>query len=431
MRDHVLMGITTGARTAAALGTLLILAKTLGPSDFGFVSVVITWSTIVALVTDYGFGMRALRDIGAERGRAGEIMSASLAAKTLMVVPACLVLVPLTLFWFDLQPHERIAALLFLIGTLANSYGDLALVVFRSIGQFHRETRIVVATALLHFALIGLAIYLQNDLIAIGIAFLVSRLIYAAFAVGALSRLLELGGILRQSWRALGERFKVSASFALDSGATNIFAQLDVILVNHIAGREAAGIYYAGSRLLQGAVPFTVLLASVHIPRYAHRLHNNASGLLRYGIRILGEFMLLGIVFSIGFYVFGPLYTDHFLGSAYEQLNALWLGFACFTAARFLTAALGVQLMAFGAGYLRTLGIVVSGVVTLTCYWIFIPSHGIQAVPWVATFGMVVLGSIYGLALTRIFRNRAAGSISPVDAHRDARATRSLKEPQV
>ena len=69
MRDHALMGVTTAARTAVALGTLLILARTLGPSDFGFISIVITWSTIVALVTDYGFGMRALRDIGAERER--------------------------------------------------------------------------------------------------------------------------------------------------------------------------------------------------------------------------------------------------------------------------------------------------------------------------------------------------------------------------
>ena len=45
MRDHALMGVTTAARTAVQLGTLLILARTLGPSDFGFISIVITWST--------------------------------------------------------------------------------------------------------------------------------------------------------------------------------------------------------------------------------------------------------------------------------------------------------------------------------------------------------------------------------------------------
>ncbi|MEW9004250.1 MAG: oligosaccharide flippase family protein, partial [Pseudomonas aeruginosa] len=266
MRDHALMGVTTAARTAVQLGTLLILARTLGPSDFGFISIVITWSTIVALVTDYGFGMRALRDIGAERERAGEIMSASLAAKSVLVLPACIVLLPVILFVLDLHLIERFAAVLFLLGTLASSYGDLGLTVFRSIGQFHRETRIVVATALVHFVLIGAAILLRNDVLAIGVAFLLSRLIYATFALRALSRILELGGILRNSWKVLGERFKSSTSFAVDSGATNIFAQLDVILVNHLAGREAAGIYFAGSRLIQGAVPFSVLLASVHIP---------------------------------------------------------------------------------------------------------------------------------------------------------------------
>ena len=121
-------------------------------------------------------------------------------------------------------------------------------------------------------------------------AFLLSRLIYATFALRALSRILELGGILRNSRKVLGERFKSSTSFAVDSGATNIFAQLDVIPVNHLAGREAAGIYFAGSRLIRGAVPFSVLLASVHIPRFAYQLHNKTAGLARYGLRILGEY---------------------------------------------------------------------------------------------------------------------------------------------
>ncbi|RRV32395.1 hypothetical protein EGI94_12465 [Stutzerimonas stutzeri] len=406
MRDHALMGVTTAARTAVQLGTLLILARTLGPSDFGFISIVITWSTIVALVSDYGFGMRALRDIGAERERAGEIMSASLAAKSVLVLPACIVLLPVILFVLDLHLIERFAAVLFLLGTLASSYGDLGLTVFRSIGQFHRETRIVVATALVHFVLIGAAILLRNDVLAIGVAFLLSRLIYATFALRALSRILELGGILRNSWKVLGERFKSSTSFAVDSGATNIFAQLDVILVNHLAGREAAGIYFAGSRLIQGAVPFSVLLASVHIPRFAYQLHNKTAGLARYGLRILGEYTGMGLIFALAFFFIGPLFTDYFLGAEYAELNTLWLAFACFTAARFIAAGLGVQLMAMGTGFLRTFGIIASGVITVLCYWIFIPSHGIQAAPWVSTLGMVVLTGIYGYAVLAIYRKR-------------------------
>jgi len=368
MRDHALMGVTTAARTAVQLGTLLILARTLGPSDFGFISIVITWSTIVALVTDYGFGMRALRDIGAERHRAGEIMSASLAAKSVLVLPACVVLLPIILFVLDLHTTERFAAVLFLLGTIASSYGDLGLTVFRSIGQFHRETKIVAATALVHFVLIGAAILLRNDVLAIGVAFLVSRLIYATFALRALSKILELGGILRNSWKVLAERFRSSTSFAVDSGATNIFAQLDVILVNHLAGREAAGIYFAGSRL--------------------------------------GEYAGMGLVFALAFFFIGPLFTDYFLGAEYAELNTLWLAFACFTAARFIAAGLGVQLMAMGTGFLRTFGIIASGVITVLCYWIFIPSHGIQAAPWVSTLGMVVLTLIYGYAVLNIYRKR-------------------------
>src|SRR5690606_6672718 len=182
----------------------------------------------------------------------------------------------------------------------------------------------------------------------------------AAGALRALAKIVHLAGILRNSWQVLAERFKSSTSFAVDSGATNIFAQLDVILVNHLAGREAAGIYFAGSRLLQGAVPFSVLLASVHIPRFAYQLHNQSRELFRYGVRILGEYVAMGLIFALAFYFIGPLFTDHFLGADYAELNTLWLAFACFTAARFVAAGLGVQLMAMGTGFLRTFGIIFS-----------------------------------------------------------------------
>ena len=179
-------------------------------------------------MTDYGFGMRALRDIGAERERAGEIMSASPAAKSVLVLPACIVLLPVILFVLDLHLIERFAAVLFLLGTLASSYGDLGLTVSQhrpvpprnpnrggdGAGAF-RPDRCRDSAA-------------QRRL-AIGVAFLLSRLIYATFALRAPSRILELGGILRNSRKVLGERFKSSTSFAVDSGATNIFAQLDVI----------------------------------------------------------------------------------------------------------------------------------------------------------------------------------------------------------
>jgi purine-cytosine permease-like protein len=62
--------------------------------------------------------------------------------------------------------------------------------------------------------------------------------------------------------------------------------------------------------------------------------------------------------------------------------------------------------MAMGTGFLRTFGIIASGVVTVACYWIFIPSHGIQAAPWVTTLGMVVLTVIYGYAVLAIYRKQ-------------------------
>lgn len=405
MRDHALMGITTAARTAVNLGTLVLLARSFEPAVFGYLSLVITWSSIAALVTDYGFGMRALRDIGAERERAGEIMSASLAAKTLLTLAGGALALPLLAWAPSLTPEERDVALLFLLGTLANSYGDLGLTAFRSLGQFRRETDIVGACALLHFLLLGAALLAGGTLLGVGLAFLLSRLAYAVLSLHALSRRVAGTRLLGNGWGPLVARFRCSSSFAADSAATNVFAQLDVILVNQLAGREAAGLYYAGSRLLQGAVPFSVLLASVHVPRLARRVHQQSSELQRYGLRVLGEFLAVGLCFALGFYLLGPLFTEQVFGPAYAELEQLWPAFACFTAARFLAAGLGVQLIAFGCGLLRSLGTVVAGLFTFAGYVLLIPGQGIQAAPWVSALGMLLLSLIYGQAVVRRMRS--------------------------
>ena len=58
----------------------------------------------------------------------------------------------------------------------------------------------------------------------------------------------------------------------------------------------------------------------------------------------------MGLIFALAFFFIGPLFTDYF-GAEYAELNTLWLAFACFTAARFTAAGLGVQLMAMGTGF--------------------------------------------------------------------------------
>ncbi|WP_432697785.1 oligosaccharide flippase family protein [Marinobacterium sp. YM272] len=403
MRDYLLMGVVTAARISVALGTLLILARVLGPNKFGFISVVVTWSAIAALVTDYGFNMQAIRDIGANNERAVNVMSSSLAGKTILVSITTCIFIPLILLVSGLSDIERVVAALFFFGTLAGSYGDLALVAFRGLREYKSEAEVVVIAAFLHFIILLVVVFLSDDLILIAFAFILSRLLYAILAVISLVRRFSKDKIFFFNLSTVMHRFRSSLSFAVDSGATNIFSQLDVILINHLAGREMAGIYFAGARLLQGAVPFSVLLASIHIPRCAKLGYDKSARLKGYGLRIFLEYIVVGVFFGFAFFILGPIITNWFLGPDYKLLNSLWLAFGVFTAIRFAAAGIGVQLVALGTGFIRTSGIILSGVITIVLYWIYIPDKGIVAAPWVSAFGMTFITIFYAVVIMKIY----------------------------
>lgn len=92
-RDKLFLAVTLVCRIGVGIASLLVLARGLGPANYGFMATVLAYSSIASLVTDFGFGIQALRDIGAQPDRAGELIAACIRVKNLLVATATIIAV--------------------------------------------------------------------------------------------------------------------------------------------------------------------------------------------------------------------------------------------------------------------------------------------------------------------------------------------------
>src|SRR4051812_45620467 len=69
---RALMAMSILTRMGMGMAVFIVLARTLGPEPFGLVSTTFAYASLIGLMTDFGFGMKTLREIAnaPENGRA-------------------------------------------------------------------------------------------------------------------------------------------------------------------------------------------------------------------------------------------------------------------------------------------------------------------------------------------------------------------------
>lgn len=346
----LLMLASTIARMGLGFLTFIILARYLGPQGFGVVATAMAYSGFIALVSDFGLGMSALRQASAAPAASGPIIREALLGKAMLTIAlslaagiAAIVLLP---------PGWLLVYGLIHLGSVAYSFGELMLIVPRAARRFEVEAKLVLAINVIMLVLAGVPVALTGSATVAAAAFAASRLLYLAIVTFVIRRELAADW----SWPSLAEasaRLKGSAGYAADGILTTLSAQIDLLLFGALLTAHDIGIYQAGARLVQVIMPFAGVLSTVYLPTLAAAAIAGDDDAFRRNARRLNyEFAALAVVGGLCFAFLGPVVTKLLYGSRYDALLPLWFGFGAFVILRFAAASYGIQLAALG--YIRT-----------------------------------------------------------------------------
>lgn len=397
VRNLALMGTSTAMRLGFGMLTFVIMARVLGPAQFGVLMLWLSVATLLALIANYGLTPYLLREIGAAPESAPQVMAEVLSAKLMLtggIVILAIAVSPL------LDTGSRAVFLLMLGAQLADALTEFLNVGFRATNRFGFETRIASVSVVLQFSIVALLLWWQPTPLMAATAFLISRL--AVLLVTWLAQRRYFAALRPGSPAQAWARLRATRPYAIDFGLQSLLGQVDSVVLNHFVGSAAVGLYQAGMRLFNGGAQAAGVLANVFLPRAAAaaEVQDGGQTLRRESSRVQWAFVGFGLIFGLAMCSLAEPLVRLLFGVQYLELVQVlpWFGLLFFV--RFFASSWGVLLTSAGAQRFRA--------VMNAVHWALIGALSLVLVPRLALIGWLIaltLGNAL-LAAAYVWRGR-------------------------
>lgn len=345
----------------AAFCTQVILARQLGPADFGAFSAAISAVTLIAPLAGFGIASFWLKAFGKEGYEGLRWIRPSLAFTSLSI----LAVIALTIAWSMTGPHDTLSKQLFLVLSLyitGHTAIELGTAVFQLEGRF---TQLALFQLLPHamrlFAVAILSVYFGDRTSAESLAISYAAIALTLFAIGLhpIGRLLS-GNITLKGHEAstpyqrnttprpptVADILKESWPFGLAGIFHLIYFQSDIILLKYLAGDDQAGQYNVAFVLMTAAYIFPAVVYQKYLLPKIHRLANRDLPALRRLYQRGNTLMALtGAVATLCIIALAPLAIPLLFGTAYTQATGPLLILAFAAPIRFVATSVGAMLV--------------------------------------------------------------------------------------
>ena len=376
----------------AGLIAFSVMARLLGPNDFGVFAYWLSLSMLLALVTNYGLGPYVLREIGLDLNVAPRLIGDGLTAKLLLT--SVIVLTSCFGVWV-FEVDQTVVFWCLLVGAVADSFTEFLNTGLRASNRFDIETKIASIGAFLHALIIASIVTVFQDINSAAIAYFFSRIVLLALTVVGVSK--YFSRVRLSSVKAGFKLIKKSISYAVDFGFQSLFGQIDSLVLNYYSGPVAVGLHQAGMRIFYGGLSGLQVMANVFLPR-ASAISANSELFAREAGRIQRAFLIFGLAFGIFIWFFSDLIVSILFGSEYLKLVRLLPVFGLLFFVRMSAAAWGIVLTASGEQSFRT--------VATIAHWIAVALAAIYFVPTFSVLGWLVALIIGNIFLTFLYAAR-------------------------
>jgi O-antigen/teichoic acid export membrane protein len=300
-------------RIAAAAATLvmnIVLARLLGTSEYGIVSLGLSWLTIAGVFSCFGTDSVALRFVAEglktnHRDQVGHVIGWGRRLSTLAGIAAALASIGLIeLVFHDFTLNERFALWLIVSAT------PLLALSLNNAGVLRAAKRIALGVSIemlmrpigiLGFVLVLVAVYGSSiPLIGVAVGVLIAQAFPAFFGIGKARGLI----VQRNGKIPPGEArrwTRVAGPIALMNVMGILMANLDVIMVGYFVSAASAGIYRASAQFA-GLVAFglaasNAIVAPLIAELFSSGQRNELRAVLRYSVAMVTVGSIAAVLF--------------------------------------------------------------------------------------------------------------------------------------
>jgi len=388
------------------------LARVLGPRELGVVMIVQSFSFVLGLILEYGFGLSASRDVARARGdRAAltDIVAGVQGAKLALAGVAVLVALAiwpavaifradgtLLLFGIALTLAQSMVPIWFFVGV--ERLRPLALIELVT-----RGLSVVLILVLVRHAGQGklvLVIYLLGA--ALG-TMIVTALMYRDVAF-TLPRWRDVAGTLRSG-----------ATIFVGTAAVSLYTSANVFMLGLLVPTAQVAFYAGAERVVRASMRVISPVAGATYPRINALLRDGRPDRAnRLGLMTVAGLGAVSLLLALVYIALAPLAVHVLYGPSFDATIPVLRAMA-------LVLPLGVMAATLSGQFLLTRNldrevtnvVIITGIVNVVAIFALVPGLGIRAAAWVlvGVESLTLLGTLYYMRRARVFARAGAGAI--------------------
>ncbi|HEY6882265.1 MAG TPA: oligosaccharide flippase family protein [Polyangiales bacterium] len=397
-----------GTATVTALQglTFLLLARGLGPDEFGRVATANSVTALLMPFSGLGFAnvmiMRVTRDPSALPLYLGNALAMMLLSGGLLVFAA----VGWAQLWLAAEVSFSLMVLVAISELVASKAIDICWHVFIAREQLHYTSQIMGTQSASRLLFAAGYLWLSSAPDALGWA-VWSLLSNGLVALGVWLWTLRGVGRLRFDAKIARGELSSGASFAVGISAKGFYTEADKMFLARFGGTEAVGHYTVAFRVVQIALAPIRALSFALQARMYRAGQAGIHGSLGVTMRVLLPLSGAALVLGVGYYLGAPLLTwiagDKYAGSVdvLRMLSFLPLLLAA-------QALLADTLASSGHQRLAALFEVITAILICTLCMILVPSHGWRGAAVASYVSQGTLVLLLAIAIRRLMRNAVA-----------------------
>jgi len=381
----------TGKMISVVLGLVVVMIMTryLGQTGFGYYTTVIAFLQFFGIVADFGLSLTTVQMISDKDQDTDKVMKNIL---TLRLISSSILigLAPLLILLFPYPPIVK-------IGVLVTSFSFFFITIIQVLtGMFQRELKmfeVAVAEVIGRlFLIIAVAVIamLGGSLI----------MILATVSIGSLINLiivyLYAKKYIRFGWAfdydVWKEIFRRAWPIALSISFNLVYLKMDTIILSLSQPQADVGLYGATYRVVDILTMLPAVFMGIMLPHMTRAfLDKDKIGLKKLMQQAFDSLMIFAIPIVLGTFLISEKIMVFVAGEAFVMSGEILRVLILASAAIFVTSLFGYAVLAVNKQKEMLWGYLVTAVITLVGYLIFIPKFGFWGAAWMTVFSEVVI----------------------------------------
>jgi O-antigen/teichoic acid export membrane protein len=410
-RNSVWMFLGYGLRIIVQAGYFVLIARSLGPEQYGSFVGVVALISIVAPFSSLGAGNLLIKNVARNSAVFSEywgnalLMSAVSGVLLLGLVLSCArLMLPATIPW-PLIVLVSVSDLIVVKGA------EIAAQAFQAVDNLRYTAKLNLLPSILRLISAAILFWVWHRTTALRWSwfYVVSTALSSAFAIYLTGKML---GQPKLALRRIPGEIREGFYFGVSLSAQTVYNDIDKTMLARLSTLDAAGIYAAAYRLIEVAFTPVRAVLNAAYPTFFRLGQNGIAASFDYAKRILPRMIAYSVLAFVVLFVAAPI-VPVFLGHEYARtVEALrWLAVLPFLKSIHYFFADAMT----GAGYqnVRTFAQILVAGVNVVLNLLLMPAYSWRGAAWasIASDGLLVV-SLY-IAMRAIHRRTA-----PIDTDR-------------